>query len=207
MLNKLIILISGVDYMTKEKWIEELKNRLKGLSKEEIDEIVADYNEYFYDAMQSGRSEDEIAEALGEPKKLAKQFKADSTIKQAQADMNPKNVLKAIFAIVTLSVFNIVVMAGPIMGVLGLIFGGTVAGVGVLGGGILGFFGVLLFGSKAFVGLSFSLILLISILLGLCLVSLGIVILIADFWFGKWVFGILVKYFRFNFDIIKKTAN
>ena len=27
--------------MTKEKWIEELKNRLKGLSKEEIDEIVA----------------------------------------------------------------------------------------------------------------------------------------------------------------------
>ena len=199
MLNKLIILISGVDYMTKEKWIEELKNRLKGLSKEETDEIVADYNEYFYDAMQSGRSEDEIAEALGEPKKLAKQFKADSTIKQAQADMNPKNVLKAIFAIVTLSVFNIVVMAGPIMGVLGL--------VGVLGGGILGFFGVLLFGSKAFVGLSFSLILLISILLGLCLVSLGVVILIADFWFGKWVFGILLKYFRFNFDIIKKTAN
>ena len=61
MLNKLIILISGVDYMTKEKWIEELKNRLKGLSKEEIDEIVADYNEYFYDAMQSGRSEEEIA--------------------------------------------------------------------------------------------------------------------------------------------------
>ena len=53
-----------MDYMTKEKWIEELKNRLKGLSKEEIDEIVADYNEYFYDAMQSGRSEDEIAEVI-----------------------------------------------------------------------------------------------------------------------------------------------
>jgi len=193
--------------MTKEKWIEELKSGLKGLSKEEIDEIIADYNEYFYDAMESGRSEEEITQALGEPKKLAKQFKADSTIKKAQADMNPKNVLKAIFAIVTLSVFNIVVMIGPIMGVLGLIFGGAVTGIGILGGGILGFFGVLLFGSKAFIGLSFSLTLLISILLGLCLASLGIGVLIVDFWFGKWIFSLLVKYFRFNFDIIKKTAN
>lgn len=193
--------------MTKEKWIEELKSGLKGLSKEEIDEIIADYNEYFYDAMESGRSEEEITHALGEPKKLAKQFKADSTIKKAQAEMNPKNVLKAIFAIVTLSVFNIVVMIGPIMGLLGLIFGGAVTGIGILGGGILGFFGVLLFGSKAFIGLSFSLTLLISILLGLCLASLGIGVLIVDFWFGKWIFSLLVKYFRFNFDIIKKTAN
>lgn len=193
--------------MTKEKWIEDLKNGLKGLSKEEIDEIIADYNEYFYDAMESGRSEEEIAQALGEPKKLAKQFKADSRIKKAQADMSPKNVLKAIFAIVTLSVFNIVVMIGPIMGVLGLIFGAAVTGIGILGGGILGFFLILLFGSKAFIGLSFSLTLLISVLLGLCLASLGIAILIADFWFGKWIFSILVKYFRFNFDIVKKTAN
>lgn len=193
--------------MNKEKWIETLKNNLKGMSKDEIDEIILDYNEYFYDAMESGRSEEEIAEALGNPQKLAKQFKADSRIKQAQADMNLRNVLKAIFAIVTLSVFNIIVMIGPIMGILGLIFGSAVAGLGVLGGGIIGFFAVLLFSSKAFIGLSFSLTLIIAILLGLCLVSLGIVILIADFWFGKWVFAILVKYFRFNFDIVKKTAN
>lgn len=193
--------------MTKDKWIHELKVGLKGLSKDEIEEIVADYNEYFYDAKENGREEEEVTGALGDPKRLAKQFKTDSTIKKAQANMSLPNILRAVFAIVTLSIFNIVIMVGPITAVLGLIAGGIMTGISLFGGGILGLIAVLIFGSKAFIGLSFSLTIMIAVLLGLFFGSLGILILIVDFWFGKWIFNLLVKYFRFNFDIVRKTAN
>jgi len=193
--------------VTKDKWLERLKKGLSGLTKDEIEEIMADYNEYFYDAMEKGRTEDEITNSLGDPIKLAKQLKADSRIKTAQANMNVKNMAKAVFAIVTLSIFNIIVMVGPIMAIIGIIFGFAVAGVGILGGGIISFFGILLFGSSALAGLGFALTMPLAILLGLFLSSLGIMILILDFWLGRWTFNVLVKYFKFNFDIVKKSAD
>lgn len=193
--------------MNKDKWLERLKKGLSGLSKDEIDDIMADYNEYFYDAMEKGRTEEEVTNSLGDPIKLAKQIKADSRIKTAQANMNVKNMTKAIFAIVTLSLFNIIVMVGPIMAVIGIIFGFAVAGIGILGGGIISFFGILFFGSSALAGLGFALTMPLALLLGLFLSSLGIMLLILDFWFGRWVFNVLVKYFKFNFDIVRKSAD
>lgn len=193
--------------MTKDKWIEKLRNSLSGLSKDEIEEIISDYNEYFYEGASNGRSEDEISEALGDPQKLGKQLKADTRIKNAQANMNVQNVLRAIFAIVTLSLFNIIVMLGPITAIIGIIFGLAVAGVAFLGGGIISFFATLIFGSSFAFGLGFHITIPIAILLGLCLSSLGIALIIADFWFGKWIFAILIKYFRFNFDMVKKTVD
>lgn len=193
--------------MIKDKWIEKLKRGLQGLSKDEIDDIVADYNEYFYNAKEKGRTEEEVCESLGDPNKLAKQLKADCRIKTAQENMSPKNILKAIFAILTLSVFNLVIMIGPIMGIVGIIFGAGVAGVALLGAGIISFFGLLIFGSSALAGLGFGLTLGIALLLGLFLSSMGIILIILDFWFGKWVFNGLVKYFKFNYEIVRKTAD
>lgn len=193
--------------MTKDKWLERLKKGLSGLNKDEIDDILADYNEYFYDAMEKGRTEEQVTNSLGDPIKLAKQLKADSRIKTAQANMNVKNMTKAIFAIVTLSLFNIIVMVGPIMAIVGVIFGFAVAGVGILGGGIISFFGILIFGSSALAGLGFALTVPLALLLGLFLSSLGILLLILDFWFGRWIFNVLVKYFKFNFDIVRKSAD
>lgn len=193
--------------MTKDKWIEKLKRGLQGLSKDEINDIVADYNEYFYSAEEKGRTEEEVCESLGDPSKLAKQLKADCRIKTAQENMSIKNMLKAIFAILTLSVFNLVIMIGPIMGVVGIIFGVGVAGIALLGAGIISFFGLLIFGSSALAGLGFGLTLGIAFLLGLFLSSMGIIFIILDFWFGKWVFNGLVKYFKFNYEIVRKTAD
>ncbi|MBP6323373.1 MAG: DUF1700 domain-containing protein [Fusobacteriaceae bacterium] len=193
--------------MTKEKWIERLKKGLVGLSKEEIEDIVSDYNEYFYDAMEKGRNEEEITNSLGDPVKLSKQLKADSRIKTAQANMNIKNVLKATFAIVTLSLFNIIIMLGPITAIAGIIIGAGAAGVAFIGGGLISLFAIWFVGSKLIMGLGFAIAFPIGLMLGLCLSSLGLMILILDFWFGRWIFNILVKYFKFNFDIVRKTAD
>lgn len=192
--------------MNKEKWVEKLKISLKGLPQKEIDDIIADYKEYFFDAINEGRTEEEITNSLGDPNKLGKQLKADSRIKTAEQNMNLKNVLKAIFAIVTLSLFNIIVMLGPITAILGMLFGVGVTGIALLAGGICAFFGTLLFGSAIMLGIGFSLSLPIALLLGVCLGSLGLIILILDFWLGKWTFTILVKYFRFNFELVKNST-
>lgn len=193
--------------MTKDKWLEKLRKGLNGLSKEELEDILADYEEYFYDAMEKGRSEEEITNSLGDPVKLAKQLKADSRIKTAQANMNVKNVLKATFAIVTLSLFNIIVMLGPITAIIGLIVGAAAVGVALIGGGLLSLFGIWFVGSNLIMGFGFAITFPIGLMLGLFLSSLGTLICILDFWFGRWIFNLLVKYFKFNFDIVRKTTD
>lgn len=53
-----------------------LKRSLSGLPAGQIEDILRDYEQHFADAMHSGRSADEVARALGEPRRIAFEFKA-----------------------------------------------------------------------------------------------------------------------------------
>jgi len=57
--------------MTRLEFLDTLRRRLAGLPQAEIDELVGDYATHFADGMAAGRSEAEIAEALGDPMRLA----------------------------------------------------------------------------------------------------------------------------------------
>lgn len=63
--------------MNKKEFIDILKNQLSGLPKEDIDEILYDYEEHFSVGLVRGKSEDEISKELGDPKKIAKSYKAN----------------------------------------------------------------------------------------------------------------------------------
>jgi hypothetical protein len=62
--------------MTRAEFIATLRRGLAGLPAEAIDDIVADYEAHFADAVAAGRSEAEVAEALGDPERLAKDLRA-----------------------------------------------------------------------------------------------------------------------------------
>ena len=59
--------------MTRADFIVRLKAGLAGMPANQISDIVADYATHFADAIAAGRTEAEVAEALGEPGRLARE--------------------------------------------------------------------------------------------------------------------------------------
>jgi len=55
--------------MNKDDYLKELTRLLWKLPKDERDDVVSDYHEHFIIGIEKGRSEEEIAKALGNPKK------------------------------------------------------------------------------------------------------------------------------------------
>ncbi len=66
--------------MTKADFLDILRRRLVGLPQAEIDEIIADYRAHFADGAAAGRSEEEIARALGDPLRLAREITGRSRL-------------------------------------------------------------------------------------------------------------------------------
>ena len=62
--------------MTRDQFIARLRSGLAGMSPEAIDDIVSDYETHFAEGISSGRTEDQVAEALGDPDRLAKDLRA-----------------------------------------------------------------------------------------------------------------------------------
>jgi len=100
--------------MTRGQFFTQLKTGLAGLPQAEIDDIVADYESHFADAAAAGRSEAEVAASLGDPARLAKELRAEVSIKRWEADRSPQNFFNAgvaLFGLLALDVFILLPMA------------------------------------------------------------------------------------------------
>src|SRR5450631_433962 len=68
--------------MNRDAFLCILSDGLDGLPAREIDDILADYVAYFDEAHTSGRSEQEVAAALGDPRRLARELRAESGLRR-----------------------------------------------------------------------------------------------------------------------------
>lgn len=60
--------------MTKTEFLKQLEQHLLPLAAAERDEILADFEEHFQAGMESGKSEEQICEDLGNPESCAQQY-------------------------------------------------------------------------------------------------------------------------------------
>jgi uncharacterized membrane protein len=60
--------------VNKQSYLNELNNHLKSNNVEDIEEILAEYDEHFTRRIADGYTEEEIAAKLGGPKEIAAQF-------------------------------------------------------------------------------------------------------------------------------------
>lgn len=64
--------------MSRAEYIAALTSALRGrLAAREIDDIVRDYMEFFDDGVSQGKSEEQVAEELGNPREVARQILSD----------------------------------------------------------------------------------------------------------------------------------
>ena len=73
--------------MNRETFVEKLRTGLRGLPQTTVDEVMADYEAHFSEGLQAGRTEDEIASALGDPSRLARELRADGHDLPRKGDM------------------------------------------------------------------------------------------------------------------------
>lgn len=121
--------------MNRNEFMSKLQTILGNISPSAKDEIMYDYREHFEIGLEQGKTEEEICIGLGDPKAIARQYRAEYMVKQADTNKSAGNVLRALFAALSLGFFNLIFML-PIMAVcvavlaalasiaIGFVFGG-----------------------------------------------------------------------------------
>jgi uncharacterized membrane protein len=125
--------------MTRDQFLETLHDGLAGLSPRERDDILADYAQYFDEARAAGRSDAEVATALGDPARLARELRAESGLRRWEDSHSPANFVAALIALGALAAVDLVILL-PVVLVLGIVtlaFGIALAAVGIAGIAVL----------------------------------------------------------------------
>ena len=105
--------------MSKKQFLSELEKALSSLSEAERKDILRDMEEYFYEAMHRGRTEEEVLKELGDPKALSETIIAETKVNRINVATTLYQKISAIFgaliAILVLTPFNLIFILFPLM--------------------------------------------------------------------------------------------
>ncbi len=186
--------------MNRANFIAQLRAGLSGLHQSDVNDIIADYESHFADGVAAGRSEDEVAEALGDPSRLARELRAEVGFKRWEQDRSAGNFVGVVLALIGLATIDVMFLL-PVLGVMLAVFFvialacvGCVVGGAVLLGNLIPGGWTLMMGNTA-----------LQTLTGIGLVSGGIgagalLLLILD-----WVARGLIQYARLHFRLFKSA--
>ncbi len=189
--------------MNKKHFMDILSANLKGIPREEKFDIINDFEEHFAIGKENGRSEEELTEALGDPKLIAKQMNASSLIKKAEETTSASNIAQAIFASIGLGVLNIIFLLGPFIAVIAVILALFTSAIAITAAGITGFFGSIF--SPLFSNYINSSILInpaVGIFTFLGIGAFGGLFFIGDVYLAKYTYRLTVRYLKFNMRVI-----
>jgi uncharacterized membrane protein len=93
--------------MGKLEFLDALKRAMTGLPPEVQAKTLAYYEQRFIDGVAAGRSEQEVANELDEPKKIAMTLRASSHLSAFEQKRNPANLLRLVVSALGLAIFNL----------------------------------------------------------------------------------------------------
>jgi uncharacterized membrane protein len=134
--------------MTRQAFMARLREGLAGLPAQTVADIVADYETHFADGVAAGRSEADVAAALGDPGRLARELRAEIGLKAWEENRNPSGAAAAVFAVLGLGAIDILILLPLLMTVGMAMFGVAVAVIAVF------FAGGVVFAAGPFTGMT-----------------------------------------------------
>lgn len=188
--------------MTKSDFISILWHSLSNIPEDQKDEILYDYEEHFAIGIAEGKSEEEICNHLGDPKAIAKQYRAESMIKAAEVNSSTGNIFRAVFAAVGLGFFNLIFVFGPFMGLVGILIGLYGASLGIVIGGAFSI--IVSFLALFFPSITVGADPLFALLFSIGLTCLGLLFTIGNVYLTKFFYKVTVKYLNMNLSLIKR---
>src|SRR5690625_3134407 len=112
--------------MTKKEFLTELKSLLIQISEDERKDIMQDFEEHFQIGLEEGETEEEIASGLGSPEQIAKELLATYHIEKMETTASAGNMLRSVWAVISLCFFNLIIVLGPFIAVASVLLGGWI---------------------------------------------------------------------------------
>ncbi len=101
--------------MGKIDYLDALRRAMTGIAPETQAKTLAFYEQRFVDGVVAGRTEEAVAEELGDPKKIAMSLRASMHMQAFAQKKNPANLVRMGFAAVGLLIFNLVMVVPAIV--------------------------------------------------------------------------------------------
>lgn len=123
--------------MNRDQFLTRLNDAIKKLPHDERQDILNDFEEHFDIGTAKGKTEEEIAAALGNPNQIAKELSASYYLDQAEAASSPGNIVRAVWAAISLGFYNFAIVLGPFIGLVALVMSGWLIAVSFLASPLL----------------------------------------------------------------------
>jgi len=190
--------------VNRKQYLDNLEKNLKSLKREETDDILQDFTEYFEIGIERGRTEHELMDSLGSPKILARQIRFESYVKQAEETASAAHIGKAVFTSIGLSFFNLIFIMPLFLIVLGIVSALFIFAAAISAAGITGVIGSL-FMPLISQYISFNTIIHPAVMAFAFLgtAAFGVIFFIGDIFFSRFLFGLTTRYLKFNLEIIR----
>src|SRR5699024_2143774 len=114
--------------MNKEQFMTTLGHHLQALSQAERQDILSDIEEHFSVGLAKGETEEYITASLGSPEKIAEEILVNSNVDNIPKSSPPRNDTRTLFLGILLIIFNFIIVLGPFVGLIGVIFSFWVTG-------------------------------------------------------------------------------
>ncbi|MBE3024553.1 DUF1700 domain-containing protein [Janthinobacterium sp. GW458P] len=93
--------------MHKQDYLDALRRALAGLPPDLVAKTLDYYEQTFIEGAAAGRSEQEIAQELGDPKKIALTLRSNTHRQAFEQKKTPVNLLRLLVSLVGLAIFNL----------------------------------------------------------------------------------------------------
>lgn len=125
--------------MTRDEFLKRLRRGLDGIAPDAIADIMSDYEAHFDAAQAESRSEAEVAEALGDPSRLARELRLEAGIRRWEEVRSPSSAWTAVIAFLGLGAIDILVLLPLLLPAIGVIIGlyAALLGLFIAGGAML----------------------------------------------------------------------
>jgi uncharacterized membrane protein len=125
--------------MTRQEFIARLRAGLMGVQETAKNDVVADYETHFTEGAAAGRSEADVAAALGDPDRLARELKAEAGLKRWESERNPEAAAAAVFAVLGLGAIDLLILLPILVGVVSALCAFIIAAIAIFIGGAVVF--------------------------------------------------------------------
>ena len=185
--------------MTREEYMAKLQKYLRKLPKQDYEDAIEYFNEYFSDTDEEGQQK--LMEELGTPKEAAADLMCnllDRKLQEQDTDIEEKKSKKGIITLSVLAILSTPVTVPLFIALLAVLFAVAICVVCVIFGDFIAAFGVLLIGGKlllrGLVSFPYSLSGALTVTgCGLFGIGCAILLYILGIYLCKWTGMLLVK--------------
>lgn len=180
--------------MNKEQFLKRLDSSLKRLSSDERQDIIQDFEEHFVIGLEEGKTEEQISDSLGSPIQIAKELLASYHLEKVEATATTGNILRAVWAVIGLGFFNLVIVLGPFIALVALVIAGWATGIAFIASPLLIFLNIVIYPG------TFE---LFDVFFSITLSGLGLFIAIGMLTTTRALTNGFVRYLQFNVKLVK----